>query len=731
MSNSPKSARPARRAANNERQLSLLQQNQASGDTAESAEETSRSQSSESLASQRLSELREDIRRHDFHYYAEDAPIISDEDYDRLFSELLEIEGQFPQLVTSDSPSQRVGGAPQSRFEAADHLQPMLSLDSVYEYDALQRFAQRTRAQLEKPESSGGVELSEEVELGWVCQVKMDGLAVNLLYRDGVLERGITRGDGTVGEDITANIRALRSIPMRLSGTPVPQLLEVRGEVVMSWAAFDRLNAELAAADTRQFANPRNAAAGSLRQLDSRITASRRLSFYAYGVGTVEGIDLPKYYRQLQERLQAWGLPTGSHWQYCVDSEACLKWLKQFEEQRQTLDFAADGAVIKLDRSDWHAVLGNTSRAPRWAVAYKYPPQEVETRVLAVDFQVGRSGAITPVAKLEPVRVGGAMVGNATLHNEDQLRRLELHVGDAVVLRRAGEVIPQLMRVLPQHRPADADAVVFPANCPSCGEALCRQPEEAVRYCPNDECPGRRRQVLSHFVSRRALDIDTLGKKLVAALTEGDSPVLRDAADIFQLQQHREQLIEMQRLGELSVDRLLGAIEAARETTLERFLYGLGIPGIGAVTAARLAFHFGSLPALLQASVEDFESVPDIGPNGAESLVNFFADERHRQLIERLRKQLRWPERPPQQRSDGPLQGRLYVLTGRLEAMTRTAAAELLQQLGAQVSDRVSKRVTAVIAGPGGGKKLQRARELDIAVLDESAFLALIGESDS
>ncbi|MFZ5654122.1 MAG: NAD-dependent DNA ligase LigA [Pseudomonadota bacterium] len=653
--------------------------------------------------------LREQLHAHNISYYVHDNPRISDAEYDSLLRRLQQIEAEYPELRTPDSPTQRVGAAPSTHFAPLRHLQPMLSLDNAFSAAELRDFDRRVRERL------GG-----DAAPAYVCEPKFDGLAVNLCYREGLLASGATRGDGETGEDITANLKTLASIPLRLAGKPVPALIEVRGEVYLSLRGFAELNARAEQAGERVFVNPRNAAAGSLRQLDPRVTAARPLRFCAYGVGAVEGWGEPATQMALLAQLRDWGFPVSPLLELAPTVDAAIAYFGRLETRRRALDYAIDGAVFKVDRIDWQRQLGFAARAPRWAVACKFPAEEATTVLEGVEFQVGRTGALTPVARLRPVFVGGVTVANASLHNFDELERLGARIGDTLVVRRAGDVIPQVVRVMTELRPPDARPIPLPERCPACGSPLERPSGEVVVRCTGGlVCPAQRRQSLLHFASREAMDIEGLGEKLVEQLVARD--LVRTVADLYRLR--RDQLLGLDRLAEKSADKLLAAIDASRHTTLARFLYALGIREVGQATARILAREFGSLAALLAAPAERLQQVRDIGPVVAGHVRAFFDNPDNRAVIEELLAAgIEWPEAPAAAGAL-PLAGQTWVLTGTLESLTREQARERLEALGASVAGSVSRQTAVVVAGARAGSKLARARELGIEVIDEAEFL--------
>ncbi len=661
-------------------------------------------------AAARLCRLREDIEYHNYRYHVLDEPEVPDAEFDRLMRELQALEAQHPELVTPDSPTQRVGAAPVPEFGEVVHGVPMLSLGNAFSSAEVEAFDRRVCEGL-------GLPLVE-----YTGEPKLDGLAVSLLYQEGRLVRASTRGDGTRGEDVTPNVRTIPSVPLCLRGRGFPRVLEVRGEVYMPKPAFEALNAEQSRKGAKTFANPRNAAAGSLRQLDPRITASRPLCVFCYGTGQVEG-ELPARHSAVLEALRGWGLRVTREHRVLRGVTDCLRYYEEMSRRRLGLSYELDGVVYKVDDIAAQRELGMLARAPRWAIAHKFAAEEQETRVLAIEVQVGRTGALTPVARLEPVFVGGVTVQNATLHNQDEVDRKDVRVGDTVVVRRAGEVIPEVVRVIPERRPAGAEPFRIPERCPACGSAVVRAAGEAAACCTGSlVCPAQRVQAILHFASRRALDIDGLGDKLVEQLVERGE--VRDVADLYGLGE--EWLAALDRMGPKSARNLVAAIEASKTTTLARFLYALGISDVGEATARALAQHFGSLEAIIAARPEALEAVPDIGPVIAANIASFFGDPRNLVVVERLREAgVRFSDSPPF-RTAKPLAGMTFVLTGTLAALTREEAGERLMALGAKVTASVSRKTSFVVAGAEPGSKAVRARELGVSVLDEDALLRLL-----
>ncbi|KAA1188147.1 NAD-dependent DNA ligase LigA [Pseudohalioglobus sediminis] len=660
-------------------------------------------------------QLRQQLREWNYRYYVLDDPSVPDAEYDRVLRALQQLEQDHPELVTPDSPTQRVGATPLEQFSQVAHEVPMLSLDNAFDADELAAFERRLLDRL--GDSAAPIPYS--------CEPKLDGIAVSLLYRDGVLVRGATRGDGRTGEDITHNVRTVPSIPLQLRGSDYPGVLEVRGEVYMPRAGFEQLNEQARAEGSKPFVNPRNAAAGSLRQLDARITARRNLEMCCYGVGQVEEGELPPEQSAVLQQLNAWGLRINNEARVVEGIAACEEYYEYLAARRDALPYDIDGIVYKVNRIDQQQALGFISRSPRWAIARKFPAQEQMTRLLDVEFQVGRTGAVTPVARLEPVFVGGVTVSNATLHNRDEIERLGVQVGDTVVVRRAGDVIPQVVSVVAERRPKDARPIEFPSRCPVCGSPTERLEGEAVIRCMGGlVCAAQQKAAIKHFASRRALDIEGLGDKLVEQLV--DEGLVASVASLYRLQ--KDQLLALERMGEKSADNLLAAIEKSKSTTLPRFIFALGIREVGEATAANLARHFGSWDALVAASEEQLLEVADVGPVVADHLRQFFDSSDSMALAAELRDLgMHWPDLDVVPADALPLAGQTWVVTGKLEEMGRNEAKALLQQLGAKVAGSVSARTHCVVAGPGAGSKLTKARELGIEVIDEAGFIELLG----
>lgn len=664
---------------------------------------------------QQLEQLKEAINQHNYRYYVLDEPSIPDVEYDRLMRQLQMLEAEHPEWLTADSPSQRVGAEPLSAFSEIIHQVPMLSLDNAFSDEEMRAFERRIKDRLKS-----------DAEIEYACEPKLDGIAVSLLYRDGVFEKGATRGDGYRGEDISQNLRTIPSIPLKLMGSGWPKVLEVRGEVYMPKRGFEEFNRKALALEEKTFVNPRNAAAGSLRQLDPKITAKRPLEMCCYGVGMVEGGNLPDRHIAILRQLSQWGFRINSQMAVANGVEGCLSYYDQLENIRDQLHYEIDGIVFKVDSLVLQKELGFVSRAPRWAIAYKFPAQEEVTRLVDVEFQVGRTGAVTPVARLEPVFVGGVTVSNATLHNMDEIERLDVRIGDTVIVRRAGDVIPQVVSVVLEKRPADTKIITFPASCPVCGSEVIRNVGEAVARCTGGlYCSAQRKQAIKHFASRKALDIEGLGDKLVDVLV--DEGLVENVADLFGLSQH--QLSKLERMGDKSASNLRNALVKSKKTSLNRFIYALGIREVGEATALNLANHFGSLSEIQNASEESLLAVADIGPIVAQHIATFFHQPHNLDVIDKLRcAGVEWPEHEPVQSEQLPLQGQTFVLTGTLEQMTRDEAKAALQALGAKVSGSVSAKTDCLIAGVNAGSKLRKAEELGVEIIDEAQFVNRLSE---
>ena len=659
---------------------------------------------------QEVSELRRHIDHHNRLYYTHDRPEITDADYDALFDRLQFLEQEYD-LVSPDSPTQRVGGEPLGQFSQVAHELPMLSLDKVFGEQDLIDFDARIKKRLE---DDSGLEYS--------CEPKVDGVAVSLLYVDGLLQRAATRGDGVTGEDITHNVRTINGIPLKLADSKLHGRIEVRGEIFLGKAGFARLNERARKAGSKTFVNPRNTAAGAVRQLDPRKAAKIPLEMFCYSVGVVDEVDMPDRLSEVFDLIDAWGLPVNPDRSTEQGIENCQRYCYRLLSKRDKLDYEIDGAVIKVNNRSMQEQLGQNARTPRWAMAYKFPAEEKSTKVIDVEFQVGRTGTITPVARLEPVFVGGVTVSNTTLHNMDEVARLGLRIGDTVIIRRAGDVIPKVVKVIDPARNKSPKPIEVPATCPACGSPVEKDGEVLYKCSAGIICPAQRKESIKHFASRGALDIEGLGDKLVEQLV--DSGLVENVDDIFSLTQ--EQLIGMERMGEKSAAKLLQAIKKSKQTSLPRFLYALGIREVGEATAQALTAHYGDLQPIMDASAEEHEQVADVGPIVAGHIETFFRNTENRALIEKLISHgIHWPRL---ERSAGSqaLAGKTYVLTGTLEQMTRNDAKARLLALGAKVAGSVSKNTDCVVAGPGAGSKRSKAEELGIDIIDEGEFLRLL-----
>ena len=663
---------------------------------------------------QQIDTLRHDLRRYEYEYHVLDNPTIPDAEYDRLFHQLKALEAAHPELITADSPTQRVGAKPLSGFAQIRHEIPMLSLDNAFSDEEFYAFVKRIEDRL--------ICLPEP--LTFCCEPKLDGLAVSILYVNGVLTQAATRGDGTTGEDITANIRTIRNIPLQLLMDNPPARLEVRGEVFMPHAGFERLNQLALEKGEKTFANPRNAAAGSLRQLDPKITSKRPLVLNAYSIGIAEGVDLPNTHYDRLQWLKSIGIPVNPEIRLCNGTDEVLDFYRDIQNKRSSLGYDIDGTVLKINDIALQEKLGFISKAPRWAIAYKFPAQEELTRLNDVEFQVGRTGAITPVAKLEPVFVAGVTVSNATLHNGDEIERLDIAIGDTVVIRRAGDVIPQIIGVLHDRRPADARPIIFPKTCPVCDSAIVRIEGEAVARCTGGLfCAAQRKEALKHFVSRKAMDIDGVGGKLIEQLV--DRELVHTPADLFKLD--LTTLTRLERMGTKSAENALASLEKAKNTTLARFIFALGIREVGEATALNLANHFKTLEALQNADLEALQQVPDVGEVVANRILAFWHEPHNVAVVNDLIQQgVHWDDVEVKEVGDNLFKGKTVVLTGTLTQMGRNEAKALLQEMGAKVSGSVSAKTDFVIAGDAAGSKLTKAQELGVAVLTEEEFLAQI-----
>jgi DNA ligase (NAD+) len=668
-------------------------------------------------SARRAAQLRAELAEHNYRYHVLDDPTVPDSVYDQLFNELVELEAQYPELIVADSPTQRVGAAPAAGFAEIRHGTPMLSLENAFSVEDVEDFDRRVRERL-----------GADDEIQYSAEPKLDGAAINLWYEDGEFVRAATRGDGSVGEDVTHNVRTIRSLPLRLRGRVLPARLEVRGEIFMPREGFRQLNEAARKAGDKPFANPRNAAAGSLRQLDPRLTASRPLALYAYGIGTVAGAALSTKHSETLKHLRDWGLPVAPQIEVVTGLAGCLAYYQKMLAMRTALPYETDGVVYKVDEYSLQAILGTVARAPRWAVAHKFPAEEQLTTVEAIDFQVGRTGVLTPVARLRPVFVGGATVSNATLHNIDEMHRKDVRAGDTVIIRRAGDVIPEVVSVVLEQRPRRTAVVKPPDKCPVCDSAVVRVEGEAALRCTGGlVCPAQRKEALRHFASRRAINIDGLGAQLIEQLV--DQGIVSTPSDLFRLTP--PQLIELERMGERSAAKLLAAIEKGKSTTLERFLYALGIPEVGEATSKALARHFVRLDALMAATEEELVEVPDVGPVMASQIAAFFGEPHNLEVIRDLRKLgLSWDETAsPGTTQKLVLKGKTFVLTGTLESMTRDEAKSRIEALGGKVTGSVTTKTSYLVVGANPGSKLAKAERHGVEVLDEPAFLALINES--
>jgi DNA ligase (NAD+) len=663
-------------------------------------------------AAARIAALRQTLAGHDYRYHVLDDPTVSDSEYDGLMQELKALEGQHPDLITPDSPTQRVGGTPVADFGVVEHAIPMLSLDNGFSEQDVVDFDRRIHERLKT-----------EADIAYSAEPKLDGLAVSLSYRRGVLLRAATRGDGIRGEDVTANVRTIRGVPLSLRGA-APELIEVRGEVFMPLAGFKLMNEQAQARGEKVFVNPRNAAAGSLRQLDPRITAGRPLDIFLYAIGMVEGGSVPERHTQLLQAFRDWGLKTCPEARAVQGVAGCLRYYQEIGARRESLPYQIDGVVYKVNARADQERLGFVSRAPRWALAHKFPAQEATTVLTAIEFQVGRTGALTPVARLQPVFVGGVTVSNATLHNMDEVRRKDVRAGDTVVIRRAGDVIPEVVRVIADAAHQRRKQVVLPDKCPICESPVEKLEGEAIARCTGGfTCRAQRQEGIRHFASRRAMDIEGLGERIIEQLIENE--LVRSPADLYGLTV--QQLAALERMGEKSAANLHAAIAKSRETTLPRFLFALGIRDVGEATALALAQHFRDLKPLAAATLEEIQQVPDVGPVVAGHVVQFFGSKAHQAAIARLREQgVKWPPMPERAATGRRLSGQTWIVTGTLASMSREEATQALVELGAKVAGSVSKKTSGVVVGTDAGSKLKKAQELAIPVLDEAGFLALL-----
>ncbi|MBC3916032.1 NAD-dependent DNA ligase LigA [Undibacterium sp. CY18W] len=670
-----------------------------------------------SAAVQRVQSLHAELNRHAHAYYVLDNPSVPDAEYDRLFSELQQLEQTHPELKTPDSPTNRVGGIPLPEFGQVQHAVPMLSLNNGFEDDDVINFDRRVRE---------GLDAAQEID--YAIDLKFDGLAINLRYVNGLFTQAATRGDGFTGEDVTENIRTIRSIPLRLQVENPPRIVDVRGEVLMFKRDFEKLNQRQRDAGAKEFANPRNAAAGSLRQLDSKITAQRSLRFFAYGIGALEGMDMPPSHRALLDWYRQAGIPVCEENALVKGAQGLLAFYRAIQEKRAILDYEIDGVVYKVNDFASQQSLGYVSRAPRFAIAHKFPAQEALTTVLDIEVQVGRTGAITPVARLAPVFVGGVTVTNATLHNEEEVQRKDIRIGDTVSVRRAGDVIPEVVSSVLEKRPADARQFVMPEACPICGSAIQKPEDEAIARCTGGwiKCSAQRKGGLFHFASRKAMNIDGVGEQLIDQLV--DKNVVTTAADLYKL--GLRALIELDRMAEKSAQNILHALEVSKETSFARFIYALGIRHVGESTAKDLANHFGNVQALLLANEEQLLNVPDVGPVVAKSILRFFGDSLNVELVEQLvASGIHWPEIEVQKKGEQVLAGKTLVLTGSLPTLSRDQATEIIENAGGKVAGSVSKKTSYVVAGDDAGSKLVKAQELGITILTEAELLQLCSRS--
>ena len=676
---------------------------------------SSSSHAGDATLSSEVHQLHQELNQANYQYYVLDDPQLPDAQYDRLFQRLKKIENEHPEFLTPDSPTQRVGAQALSHFEQVTHDVPMLSLDNAFDAQDMRDFNRRITDRIRQ---SG--------EVSYACEPKLDGIAVSLLYEEGLLVRAATRGDGAVGENITQNIRTVPSIPLKLLGSDYPAILEVRGEVYMPKKGFDAFNEKALARGEKLFVNPRNAAAGSLRQLDPKITAARPLEFCCYSLGRADGGEVPNKHSEILNQFSKWGFKINPEMRVVKGIDGCLEYYDQLAEKRNDLAYEIDGIVFKVDDINLQQQLGFVSRAPRWAIAHKFPAQEEMTLLKDVEFQVGRTGAITPVARLEPVFVGGVTVSNATLHNMDEIARLGVMIGDTVVIRRAGDVIPQIVNVVEAQRPSNAKDIVFPTACPVCDSHIERIEGEAVSRCSGGlVCAAQRKEAIKHFASRKAMDIDGLGDKLVEQLV--DEHLIESFLDLYSL--NLDSLLKLERMGEKSAQNLLAAIEASKQTTLAKFLYALGIREVGVATAQNLVQHFLDLKVLVKADLDALLEVDDVGPIVAKHILSFFDEPHNQKIIDGLLNiGITWPAIEKKDASELPLVGQTFVVTGTLASMGRDQAKDYLQRLGAKVAGSVSAKTHGLVAGEKAGSKLTKAQDLDVPVLDEPAFLQMLQE---
>ncbi|MBU0744936.1 MAG: NAD-dependent DNA ligase LigA [Gammaproteobacteria bacterium] len=661
----------------------------------------------------RIIELRKLLNDYSYYYYVLDQPQVPDIEYDRLFRELQDIESKFPDLITSASPTQRIGAKPAAAFPQIHHITPMLSIDNAFDEEGVLNFDRRIHERLH---------LEDGAKIEYVCEPKIDGAAVNLVYENGVLTQAATRGDGDVGEDILQNVRAISSVPLRLRGSKFPSLLEVRGEVYMAHKNFNKVNLEASKLGHKSFVNPRNAAAGSLRQLDPKITASRSLDIFCYALGALKDYVLPQTHSEVLIMLKDWGLRVNAEIKTVNGIKGCIDYYKLIATKRDRLPYDIDGVVYKVNDLSQQKELGFVARAPRFILAHKFPAQEELTRVLNIEFQVGRTGVLTPVARLEPVFVGGATISNATLHNIEEVWRKDVRVGDTVIIRRAGDVIPEIVSVVKDRRPKNTHLIELPKLCPICGSKIIKSADEVAARCSGSLfCTAQLKEMIKHFVSRGAFNIKGLGDEVIDKLV--DANIVKSVADLYSLSQ--EKLVALERQGEKSAQNILQAIAKSKKTTLAKFIYALGIREVGEVTAQNLAMHFGDLSRLMQASIVELEAVPDVGPAVASQIVSFFSEKRNLELIERLRQSgIYWPQQ--ESSLEKRLYGQIFVLTGALQKMSRDEVKDKLYELGAKISESVSKKTNYVIVGDNPGSKLDKAKKLGVELIDEKKLLEIL-----
>jgi DNA ligase (NAD+) len=661
-------------------------------------------------AKRRIQRLQKEIEEHNYNYFVLSQPTISDDIYDRMMRELLDLEAQFPELITPNSPTQRKGAPAQKEFKAVTHSLPMLSLANAFSDEEMLDFDTRVK------------KLAEQADIEYIAEPKFDGLAIELVYQDGVLVVGSTRGDGETGEDVTVNLKTIQSIPLLLrTSRNIPEKIEIRGEVYMEINEFKKLNASRQSNEEPLFANPRNAAAGSLRQLDSTVTASRKLHFFAYDIGLTQGITIDSQ-EELLKTLFKLGLRVYPHFRKCKNIEEALDYYRQLQEKRDQLPYEIDGIVVKINDFEVRRMVGEVSRSPRWAIAYKFPPRQTTTRIREIVIQVGRTGKLTPVALLEPVKLSGVTIQHATLHNEDEIKKKDIQIGDWVLIQRAGDVIPEVVQPIIARRDGSEKKFVMPANCPECGDKVLRLPEEVDFRCPNISCPARLKESIQHFASKGAADIEGLGNKWVEALMKAG--LVKEISDLYRLR--KDQLLRLERMGEKSAQNLIEAIDKSKTISLGRFLFGLGIRHVGASLADLLATYFQDLKTLMQATETDLLAVPEVGPKVAESILSFFSDSRNRATISELQALgLHIVPHQPAVLKSG-VAGKSFVFTGTLRALSRTEAESQLKKLGARIGASVSRKTDYLIAGAEAGSKLEKAKEFGIRIISEEEFLELI-----